>query len=218
MPVTLNCSRCKQQFAVKPSHVSRSRYCSKACAYADKRTIPETICVRCGVTYRPFSGATAKYCSMDCYNAARREMPADERTALLAKATARIRGSQRSHDDLCKRARTKQERAKLSSDEAEIYAALISAGLQPIPLYALNKFNLDFGFPSQRVAVEYHGGNWHNTAKHQARDARKAEYLTEHGWTLLTFPQLAKARVNDFGNRRVALAKLVAAVVEAVHR
>lgn len=156
---------------------------------------------------------------MECYSVFRRSLSADQRAALMGKATARIRGSKRSHEDLCKRARTKQERAVLSGDEADIMAALNAIDLCPVPLYAIDKYNLDFAFPDLKVAVEYNGGNWHNTPKKRAEDEVKAAFLAAHGWQLLVFPRLAKRRRVDSGNARILLDDLIAHVHEAVtHR
>lgn len=218
MPVTLHCQRCGQPFRVKPSHVARSRYCSKACHYTDKRTIPETACIRCGAIFRPLTASSGLYCTQDCYNAARRELPAEQRNALMAKAQATVRGSKRSDEDMRRRAEGIQRRGKLSADEQVIYTALVAAGLTPVPLYAIDRFNIDFAFPDQRVAVEYNGGNWRNGARHRERDARKAALLAAHGWTLLVFPRIDKPQANDSGNARVTIEALVSAVAAAVHR
>jgi very-short-patch-repair endonuclease len=135
----------------------------------------------------------------------------------MANATAVIRGSKRSHADLCKRARTKQDRATLSGDEAEIMAALNACGLYPIPVYAVDKYNIDFAFPDLMIAVEYNGGNWHNTPKKIAEDEVKAALLSARGWTLLVFPRLAKRRKVDSGNARIPLVDLISKIRQAVH-
>jgi very-short-patch-repair endonuclease len=132
-----------------------------------------------------------------------------DRLAMTAASRSIIRGRPRSHDELCRRAQTKQERAVLSGDEAEIMAAFAAAGLHPIPLYAVDKYNIDFAFPEQELAIEYHGGNWHNTPTHQAGDERKAAFLRNQGWRLLVFPRLDKPQPNNAGNRRIAIDEIV---------
>jgi very-short-patch-repair endonuclease len=219
MPVTINCEHCGAPIQCKPSHAARTRYCSKHCMYADKRTLPDATCRQCGKVYRPYAqnlGVT--FCSADCYTLYRRSLPAEERAALMANATAVIRGSKRSHEDLCKRARTKQERGVLSDDEAEIMRALISRGLYPAPLYAVDKFNVDIAFPSIRLALEYNGGNWHNTDEKREQVARKRAYLEAHGWTVQELPRLRKPRQNDSGNVSVDLWRLVDGIARLVHR
>ena len=186
-----------------------------------KRPEITKVCAQCGQSFTRPDWAVwrrAVYCSPDCRVNATRALPAEERAALMASATAKIRGSKRSHEDLCKRAATKQARAVLSGDEAEIMAALNARGLVPVPVYAVDKYNIDFAFPDAMVAVEYNGGNWHNTPKKVAEDEVKAAFLNANGWTLLVFPRLAKRRRVDSGHARILLADLVAQVEAVVHR
>lgn len=143
-----------------------------------------------------------------------RKLDYDARIAQTAASRAVITGRKRSHEDLCRRALGKQRNAVLSDDEAEIMAAFYEAGLHPIPLYAVDKYNVDFAFAEVRLAVEYHGGNWHNTRKKREHDAAKARYLAEQGWTLLVFPRLYRPISYKIrgGNKSVKLAALVAKV------
>lgn len=183
---------------------------------------PELVktCAHCGQTFtRPdwkVWRATI-YCGPECYAAARRSLDPSDRAALMANATAVIRGARRSHADLCKRARTKQERLILSQDEQEILAAMRAVGLSPIPHLAFDKYNIDFAFPERRVAVEYHGGNWHNTPAKHHQDAAKAAFLRAEGWHLLVFPRLDKPQANNAGNRRVAIEEIVRLTLQAMH-
>lgn len=182
-----------------------------------KRPDITKVCEHCGQSYtRPDWSIwrASRYCSPACYTEARRALEPHQRAALMTKATDAIRGSKRTHYDLCKRARTKQDRAKLSKDETAILAALHAANLRPIPEYAIDKFNVDFAFPDERLAVEYNGGNWHNTPKKRSEDDAKALYLRANGWNVLVFNsstnvadmvkhiswtvRLAKERPDDF--------------------
>lgn len=138
-------------------------------------------------------------------------MTYEQRLSMTAAGRSVITGRKRSHDDLCKRARTKQDRAQLSGDELVILEAMHAAGLHPVPLLAVDKFNIDFGFADAMLAVEYHGGNWHNSAAKQAQDARKREYLEAHGWRVIVFPRIRK------GNRHGSRSIQVEALVKAVH-
>lgn len=187
---------------------------------SDKRPDITKTCDHCGEQFtRPDWKVwrEARYCGGDCYTAARRALPATERAALMANATARIRGATRSHEDLCKRARTKQDRATLSDDEREILAAMSAADLDPIPHYALDKYNIDFAFPAERVAVEYQGGNWHNTPLKREQDERKASFLKSQGWHLIVLPRLDKPQPNNAGNRRIAIDDVVRLTVAAIN-
>lgn len=218
MPVTIVCERCGCEKTVKKYGNRTQRFCSKTCAYAFRRYIPEVVCEWCKTVYRPANTADVhRFCSIPCYAAYRQSLSPDERAALMAEATSRIRGSKRSHDDLCKRARTKQDRAVLSGDEAAIMDGFIAAGLAPVPLFAVDKFNIDFAFPEQRIAVEYHGGNWHNTPEKREQDDRKRRYLESIGWTVRTFPRIDKPQANDAGNQRITVAELVREVAVLLH-
>lgn len=219
MPIQTTCKTCGRPFTVKPNQFGRVLNCSTRCAALSRRKNPDAICQRCGATFRPASrSAGAKFCSQRCRTEYLRSLAPDERAAMMAKATARIRGAKRSPEDLQKRARTKQERAQLSGDEAEIMAALNAAGLHPVPLYAFDKYNIDFAFPDRMVAVEYQGGNWHNTPQKREQDARKAAFLESEGWRLLVFPRLDKPQPNNAGNRRIAIDEIVRQTIEALHR
>lgn len=193
MPIETNCKTCGQPFLVKPGRFGKVLNCSTKCASLSRRKHPDSVCQKCGKDFRPLSRSYGqKFCSRTCRGACVRSLPAADRAATTAKAVAQIRGRKRSEADLCKRASTKQAWAKLSGDEAQIMAAYRAAGLSPIPLYAVGKYNIDFAFPDHMVAVEYQGGNWHNLPHKREQDANKAAFLMDQGWHLLTFSRLAK--------------------------
>lgn len=85
-------------------------------------------------------------------------------------------------------------------------------GLHPVPLFAIDKYNIDFAFPEIKLAVEYNGGNWHNQPEKLVGDAIKAEYLAAMGWSLLVFPRLKKPRRVDSGNASIELKTLLSTV------
>lgn len=134
----------------------------------------------------------------------------------MAGARAAIIGHKRSHADLCNRAKGKQRAAKLSGDELAIMEAFNSAGLHPVPLFAVDKYNIDFAFPDAMLAVEYNGGNWHNSPAKRASDEVKAEYLHKAGWRLIVFPRIDKPRTNNSGNRTVTIPEIVRQVKAAL--
>jgi very-short-patch-repair endonuclease len=140
-----------------------------------------------------------------------------DRLAMTEASRAIVKGRPKTHADLCKRAKTKQDRAVLSGDEAIIVGHMQHAGLDPVPLLAVDKYNIDFGFPDEKVAVEYHGGNWHNSPKKRAQDERKAAYLRKNGWTLLVFPRIVKLRNSVSGNETIAVEEIVRRTLDAIH-
>ncbi len=146
---------------------------------------------------------------MECRKRYIAALPEADKEALMAGCRAATRGAKQSDDHRRKIAKTRQERIPLSGDESKIMAAYETAGLHPVPLYALDRYNIDFAFPEQKLAVEYDGGNWHNTPKKRASDERKEAFLRDHGWRLLRFPRIDKPQDNNAGNERITLDEIV---------
>ena len=133
-----------------------------------------------GIKRRSASEASQLFLSTTSY---------ESRLAMTRASRAIITGRKRSDDDLERRALGKQRGCKLSGLEQRALDCLRAAGLDPVPLLAVGKFNVDMGFPAARVALEVDGGNWHKTDRRKrAADAVKAAFLAEQGWTLLRVP------------------------------
>jgi very-short-patch-repair endonuclease len=141
----------------------------------------------------------------------------EERESLMSGCRAATRGAKQTDAHRQKIARTRQDRVALSGDEAEIMSALNSVGLNPVPLYAIHRYNIDFAFPDVKLAIEYNGGNWHNTPKKRRADEVKTAYLESSGWTVVFFPRLDKPQANDAGNERIAVDRLVNEVQRLIH-
>jgi very-short-patch-repair endonuclease len=109
----------------------------------------------------------------------------EQRLAMTAASRALITGKKRSHEDLCKRAKGKEQKAKLSRYESLLFEALYSNGFCPIAHMAVDKFNIDLAFLSKKLAVELDGGCWHNTAKKIRQDEAKQSLLESKGWTII---------------------------------
>lgn len=83
-------------------------------------------------------------------------------------------------------ARGHQRRAKLSKYEISLRDALAAEGIEPVPLFAIDRFNIDLAFPDAMLAVEVDGGNWHNTEPRKiAQDAAKEAHLVAAGWRVV---------------------------------
>lgn len=218
MPVEIICRTCGTPFRVKPSWVGRVHSCSIECRKAATRAKRERVCEQCGNSFQAFYSSDGRFCSPDCYTEYRRGLTPEEREAAMTGCRAAITGKKRSLQDLCNRAAGKQRSAKMSDDEREIMQALNDAGLYPIPLYAVSKYNIDFAFPDLMFGIEYNGGNWHNSPKKRIGDEVKGAFLDSEGWTVLTFPRLDKQRQSDSGNTSIKLSELVRQVQEVVHR
>lgn len=193
--VERNCERCGEAFLVRPSQIAkdRGRFCSKSCAYLSHRSLPDATCVVCGKTFRPYSSSDPNLCcSIACRGRRFRSLPEAQRSARMAPAHNATRGVRQTDEHRQKIARTTQERGRLSDDEREVLAAFHAVGLRPVPLMAVHRYNIDFAFPDAMLAVEYNGGNWHQSGRKRDADRRKAEWLTANGWRILVFPRIAK--------------------------
>jgi very-short-patch-repair endonuclease len=111
----------------------------------------------------------------------------EERASFIEAAHAAVRGTTKTHADLCRRATEKQRTMKPSALEAELLEALQGLGHDPILNFAVDKYNVDLAFPDLKLAVEVDGGNWHNSAKKRRADEPKQTFLEAEGWKVLRF-------------------------------
>ena len=93
---------------------------------------------------------------------------------------------------LAQRALTLQQLGRLSNAERELLAALRTAGLSPVPQYAVGKFNIDLAFPEGKLAVEVDGGMWHEEHKKRRADIEREIALEAQGWRVLRFTDSRK--------------------------
>jgi very-short-patch-repair endonuclease len=110
----------------------------------------------------------------------------EDRLRITAASRRLITGKKRSHNDLCKRAKGKQRTARMSEYEKALFEKLSALGYKPIPLFALDKFNIDLAFPELKLGIEVDGGNWHKTTRIKiAQDTAKADMLNSLGWRII---------------------------------
>lgn len=111
-------------------------------------------------------------------------MTPEERKALAEAANKAARGSKRSFQELCNRAKGVQEKGSHISKTERILAGwLLEKGISVIHQQAVGPYNIDLG--AYPVAVEVFGGNWHATGKHAARLPERVNYLFNRGWNIL---------------------------------
>lgn len=110
---------------------------------------------------------------------------ADERLENARAAHAAVRGAQRTHDELVRRAITRQARpdAFMSAIEAPLLDILHDRGIVATPQLAIDKYNVDIAFAS--VAVEVYGGSWHNSGRAAQRFMERTHTILNRGWHLI---------------------------------
>ncbi|HTT25877.1 MAG TPA: DUF559 domain-containing protein, partial [Thermoplasmata archaeon] len=70
--------------------------------------------------------------------------------------------------------------------EADLYRALLRAGLRPVPQFCIQGFFVDFAFPGVRIAVEADGAV-HQDPTTSHRDHWRDAILRRAGWIVLRF-------------------------------
>lgn len=81
--------------------------------------------------------------------------------------------------------RQKEWRRFASHEATVIIEELQRLHLNPIPEYAIHRYNIDIAFPDIKLGIEVDGGNWHQTEKHLRLQAQKEAYLKAEGWAVL---------------------------------
>lgn len=113
---------------------------------------------------------------------------ADDRKALTAKANKTRRGSTVPHETLVTLAKSREGNLSRMSKHEKYFYEHLPQHIQNKLIFdhAVDKFNIDFAYPERKLAIEIHGGNWHNDhPRKMAQDNAKRKYLSKHDWTLL---------------------------------
>ena len=114
-----------------------------------------------------------------------KNMPLEKRKKYTENANKAMRGRLTPVIERNRRAKTLQAICKLSKHEQPFFEFLKHNGFNPVPLYAIAIFNIDFAFPEEKIAIELDGGNFHNSKPHSIGDKRKETYLINKGWIVL---------------------------------
>lgn len=77
-----------------------------------------------------------------------------------------------------------QRQRKLTSVERAALSAMRGYGLDPVPQYAVDVYNIDLAFPEIKLGIEIDGGNWHQEKSRKEEDAKRDDFLTSRGWTI----------------------------------
>lgn len=109
----------------------------------------------------------------------------EERKANIMNAQASQRGKPKPDSVRQKRAQTVQQQAKLSEHEQKVFQLLENAGYHPVPLFAVDKFNIDIAFPDLLLGFEITSGGWHHTERKRQADSIKFDALRALGWNIV---------------------------------
>lgn len=115
-------------------------------------------------------------------------MPYEERLRITAASRAKIKGHPRSEEWHRRRALGVQRAAKMSPYESVVFEFVRQTlGYEPVPQFAIGKFNIDIALPDSKFGIEVDGGLWHtrHSPRKMAQDRAKAEYLWPLGWRLV---------------------------------
>lgn len=124
------------------------------------------------------------------------KMTPQQRKHQVQAAHDTVRGKVKSREYLLKRARGRQANPRMSSLEKLFFEAFKKAGIEVIPQYAIDIFNIDFAIPTVKFAIEIDGGHWHTTEHHQRLDKRKEQFLSKQGWSLIRF-RVWRVKIED---------------------
>lgn len=102
------------------------------------------------------------------------------RQAITVAAHDAVRGSNRTFDELCRRA-IGVERAR--SNQSAVERAMLAMLPDATPCKAIGPYNVDLALGT--VAVEIFGGGWHGGGHHAARWPERIRYLLDQGWSVV---------------------------------
>jgi very-short-patch-repair endonuclease len=110
----------------------------------------------------------------------------EQRLALVSKAHEAVRGRVQTEEEKVRRAKTRFEKQSGVSPYAlELRGHLQQLGWGVELEWPLGPYNLDIALDTLPVAVELHGGGWHNVGRHARRRAERLEYLRRCGWSVI---------------------------------
>jgi very-short-patch-repair endonuclease len=129
-------------------------------------------------------------------------MPYEERLRTTAASRAGIKGKPRSDEWHIKRALGVQRAARMSKYERVVFEVVRRLlNYDPVPQFAIYKFNVDIALPEHKFAIEVDGGLWHtrHSPRKEAQDQTKYDYLTPLGWKIMRI----SARNSEVLNRQI---------------
>ncbi len=139
------------------------------------------------------------------------KMGTKARAKQTAAANEAARGRVCSFEELCLKAKIREERpSNVSSYETKLRAMLLKRGIVCEPQKAIGPYNCDLA--AAPVAVEIWGGGWHFGGHHMARTPKRFRYLFDNDWDILVIV------LNHRFPLTTAVADYVAAYVQEARR
>lgn len=83
------------------------------------------------------------------------------------------------------------KRCKTSALEQEILTKLGELGLDLVPQVKRRSWVFDAAVQGSKILIEVNGAYWHSLPHAKERDARKAEWATKHGYTIIAIGEEA---------------------------
>lgn len=87
---------------------------------------------------------------------------------------------------------------KISSLQRAAISLVEYFGLEYIPEYAVDIYNIDIAIVNKKIAIEIDGGNWHESEKKSKEDESKEKYLSSDGWEIKRFKADEFGKLIDF--------------------
>jgi len=115
------------------------------------------------------------------------QMSKDRRAARVAAAHRASTGKKKTPQQKIKAAGTRASRWQLhtTSDAVSLMEQLATAGISCEAERAVGPYNIDVAVAGT-IAVELHGGGWHMSKLHRAREPERIKHLLDEGWQCLT--------------------------------
>lgn len=179
--------------AVVAAYESGASYLSLAKQYLVSRSVMKRILLEEGASLRSPS-ETSRQC-MSRLNAEQRRLQTEA-------ANEAARGRKASHEELCKKASTRERRrSNIGKDEPILQAMLEERGIRCVAQKAIGPYNCDLA--SEPVAVEVFSGNFHFSGRHWERLPKRLHYLMNHGWSVVMVLVGSKAPLTPAGADKV---------------
>lgn len=129
------------------------------------------------------------------------KMTPDERAAQAVAAHAAARNRIVPIEEKVARANARERlaaegRKKMSATEARLLSALQIVGISATREKAIGGYNVDFAIDGI-LAVEVLGGSWHGVKDRRIKEAARANYILDNGWSIVFVWDITKFRMDE---------------------